>query len=287
MEEKDWILLQTIYEEGNLSKASERLYISQPALTYRIQQLEKEFNTKILLRKKRGVEFTTHGEYLVQYSQNMLFQLRKTKEHLSNMDHKVRGTLRLGSSGNFARYKLPQILEGFLSRYPDIEVNLKTGWSFDINQMVNKEEVHVGITRGRYNWQGPQLLLNEENIYIVSRDPIVPKELPALPRINYQTDQTLKTTIDKWWKDSFTLPPYITMDVDNIDTCKEMVIRGLGYAILPGICLVGNEGLHTLKIESKITGEIIRKTVLVYQESSLELAVVKAFVEFMESVELD
>lgn len=282
MDEKDWVILQTIYKERNITKASERLYISQPALTYRVKQLEEDFDVKILIRGKKGVEFTTEGEYLVQYATKMQAELRKTKEHLENMDNKIKGTLRLGVSSIFARYELPKILSSFLKKYPDIEIILKTGWSLEINHMLQKEEAHVGIVRGNYNWQGKKYLLDEEKIYVVSKNKINISELPTIPRINYETDHSLKTLIDTWWQETFDIPPNITMEVDRIDTCREMVINGLGYAILPSICIKGFEHLHTYEISSKNNNDFSRRTWLIFQENALELSVVKVFVDFIK-----
>lgn len=280
MDEKDWIILQTIHKERNITKASEQLYISQPALTYRIKQLEEKFGVIILIRGKKGVEFTTEGEYLFQYATKMQIELRKTKEYLENLGNKLKGTLRLGVTSVFARYELPEILSSFLEEYPDVEIVLKTGWSFDINQMLQKEEAHVGIIRGNHNWQGQKYLLDDEKIFIVSKHPLNLDELPRLRRINYKTDRSLKSLIDNWWEEKFDAPPNTTMELDRIETCREMVIKGLGYAILPNICLKGLDHLHTYEISSN--NDFTRKTWLTYREASLELSIVRAFVEFMK-----
>ncbi|AGT32398.1 hypothetical protein M493_10685 [Geobacillus genomosp. 3] len=283
MDEKDWIILKTIYEDRNITKASERLYISQPSLTYRIKQLEKEFGVKILSRGKKGVEFTEHGEYLVQYASNMLSLLERIKEQLSNMNDKVKGTLKLAASRIYARYELPGILSLFLKRYPDIDIQLKTGFSSEVYQMLHKEEVHVGIVRGNHDWDGPKILISEEKIYVVSKYRIDLSNLPAIPRVNYTTDPSLKSIIDSWWKEIFDIPPNITMEVDLIDTCREMVIHGLGYAILPGICLKGLDNLYKYEITSKDGSPIYRRTWLIFRNSTLDLSKVSAFVDFVQT----
>lgn len=281
MDEKDWRILQTVYQERNITKAAGRLYISQPALTYRIKQLEEEFNVRILLRGKRGVEFTAEGNYLVLYSGKMLADLRKTKEYLENMDNKIKGTLRLGVASIFARYELPEILSDFLKEYPDIEIILKTGWSADMHNLLQKEETHVGIIRGNYNWPGKKYLLNEEKLFVVSKNKINIENLPELSRINYKTDLTLKGLTDSWWQETFDTPPNYTMEVDRIDTCIEMVLHGLGFAIVPEISLKGYNQLHRIEVSSKNNNEFSRKTWLIFNENSLELSIVKAFVDFI------
>jgi len=286
MNEKDWTILQTIYEERNISKAAEKLYISQPALTYRLQQLEREFGTMIVSRGKRGVEFTSQGEFIVQYAINMILQLRNTKEYVQNMDREIKGVLRIGVSSTIARYQLPAILKQFISLYPNVEIHLKTGWSSEVNHMLNREEVHLGLVRGNCVWQEEKYLFREEPIVIVSKEPITNvKDLPILPRVNYQTDQTLKTTIDNWWQETFEHPPTINMEVDRIDTCKQLVLMGLGYAILPSICLLKDEDVHKIKITKKNNKPLTRKTWLLYRERSLVLSPVKAFVGFLKEYE--
>ncbi|MGG3693616.1 LysR family transcriptional regulator [Heyndrickxia ginsengihumi] len=283
MDEKDWIMLQCLYEERNITKAAEKLYISQPAMTYRLKQLEKEFGAKIVARGKKGVEFTPQGEYIAKYARNMILQLRNTKEYVRNMDEEVRGILRIGASSNFSRYELPSILHKFVSKYPDVEIQLRTGWSFDIVHLLQKEEVHLGIVRGNYAWQEEKHLLREESLYIVSKNPINDlKELPSLPRINYGTDQTLKTLIDHWWQETYDQSPTITMEVDRIDTCKELILTGMGYAILPGISLKQNDHLHKIELTTKDQKPLTRNTWLIYRERSLELSVVKVFIEFLK-----
>lgn len=281
MDEKDWHILTTLHEEKNITKSAQRLYISQPALTYRLQQLEKEFDTKIVSRGKKGVEFTVKGEFLVQYAHDMLYQLRKTKEHVLNMDNTVKGTLRLGVSGLFARYELPSLLKEFLAVYPDVEVNLKTGWSSDIHQLLQKEESHIGIVRGDYNWKENKILLHEEKICIASSKKVDFEDLPFLPRVNYQTDQSLKNTIENWWQETYSAPPMISMEVDRIDTCKELVLNGLGYAILPEICINNDEELYIAPILLNENRYLLRNTWIYYRDVTLELAQVKAFIDFL------
>ncbi|WP_379950603.1 LysR family transcriptional regulator [Ectobacillus funiculus] len=283
MDEKDWVILQTIFEERNISKASEKLYISQPALTYRLQNLEKEFGTIIVTRGKRGVEFTSQGEYIVQYARSMILQLRNIKEIVQNMDKEIRGVLRIGVSGIFARFELPEIIREFIRQYPNVEVNVKTGWSAEIIHLLQKEEVHLGIVRGNYIWPEEKYLFREEPMVIASKTPIKNlNELPSLPRINYETDQTQKTLIDNWWQETFDRPPTIRMDVNRIDTCKEMVLMGLGYAIFPSICLKKEDDIDKIKLINSNDEPLTRSTWLLYRERSLSLSAVNAFAKFLK-----
>ncbi|WGU92023.1 LysR family transcriptional regulator [Paenibacillus dendritiformis] len=287
MEDKDWIILETLHHEQNITKAAEKLYISQPALTYRIQQLEKEFGVKIVNRGRRGIQFTPQGEHLVKYAKDMRLHLRQTKEFLRNMDNKVTGILRLGVASNIATYILPSILKQFLEQYPDVEVRVMTDWSSNLVHSVYSQHVHIGMLRGDYDWPDEKHLMMEENICIVSKHEIHLQDLPSLPRINYKTEPSLQNTIDLWWKERYSLPPNIAMEVDKMETGKEMVLNGLGYAILPTIVLGGQEDLYKINLTSKHGEPWKRKSWMIYRKESLNLTLIKEFVDFMKSRDLE
>ncbi len=280
MENKDCQLLRILNKTRNITKAAEELYISQPALTYRIKQIEKDFNTTIITRGKRGIEFTSQGEYLVKYAKELIHLRRETKDHIENMNEKISGTLRLGVSTIYARYKLPNILKMFHERYPQIEINVRTGWSREIYELLRKGEVHIGIIRGSYHWKDQKHLLNKEAIWLVSLNKIELDDLPAVPQISYETDHTLKSLLQSWWNENYDIPPFTTMEVDRMETCKEMVLHGLGYGLFPGVCLqdVDPKFMSQLYIDQK---PITRSTWMSYNQSHLELSVVEAFVDFL------
>lgn len=286
MEYRDWHILQTLYQEQNITKTAQTLYISQPALTKRLRQIEKEFGVQIVHRGSRGVHFTPQGEYLAKCADEMLLRLRKIKEHVSNMGDQVNGTLRLGVSNYFARYKLPSLLKLFKQNYPDVEFKVMTGWSKDVYKSVYNQDVHVGFVRGNYNWTDKKLLLFEETVCVVSKDPIDIANLPNLPRIDYETDPLLHALVENWWTDNYSQPPLIGMEVDKADTCSEMVASGLGYAILPRVVLNGKGDLYMHEITDGAGEPIKRKTWMFTHEESMELQMVKAFVLFMEQIDM-
>lgn len=281
MDSKDWIILNTLYEEKNITKTAERLYTSQPAITYRLQQIEYEFGVKILIRNKKGVKFTDEGEYLVKYARNMIEEYRRTKDHIQDLGGDIKGTLRLGVSGTFAQYKLPKILKSFLAHHPHVQINVKTGYSSEVAQMIKHDDVQIGIIRGDYNWDGLSHLVYQENVSIISNHKLDLENLPNLPRINYKTDPLFKQFIENWWYRTFTDSPHYIMKVDKIETCKEMVKLGLGYAIIPDICLPENSPLLTYKLKLEENKPLVRNTWMNYRENSLELSIVREFVEFV------
>ncbi|MEY2196465.1 DNA-binding transcriptional LysR family regulator [Neobacillus sp. B4I6] len=283
MDERDWMVLQTLYKEKNITKAAQHLYISQPALTNRLQQLEKEFGITIVNRGRRGVQFTPQGEYLAKSAHEMLLNIQKIKENVLNMEDNVAGTLRLGVSTFFTDYMLPNLLKLFKERYPTIEFKVTTGFSSHIAHLIYNQDVHIGIVKGDFSWKDHKHLLFEETICIASKEKIDIHNLPNLPRIDYHTDSLLKNSINNWWSEHFTQPPLVSIEVDKVDTCKKMVVNGLGYAILPSMILNDVNDVYKTDITTIDGNPIVRKTWMFYHKDSLELNIVKAFVEFMEN----
>ena len=282
MDEKDWIFLKILHEEKSITRTAERLFISQPALSYRLKNIEAEFGVALFFKTKKGIEFTSEGDYIARYAEEMQKKLQQTKDHVMNMNNGVNGTIRLGVSSNFARYKLPEILKRFSKQYPDIQFHLNTGWSTEIMGLLDSSKVHVGIVRNNYQWKGEKSLLSNERLFLISKNEITIDELPNLPFINYHTDNSLKNLINDWWHDHYSSPPRITMEVDKLETCKEMVKSELGVAILPEMSLQPNDFLHTLCLTDKQGSPLQRNTWLMYDANFLNLSVVKAFVDFLD-----
>jgi DNA-binding transcriptional LysR family regulator len=282
MDNFDWDLLASLFEYKNITKASEALRSSQPAVTYRLKKLEEEFGVKIVYRGHRGVAFTPQGEYLVNYALNMQKDFQKVKEQVLNFENKIQGILRISASSIFSRYKLPPILGKFNEQYPLVEFHVNTGWSEEVINSIFKEQTQIGILRGNYKLSQEKQLLMEENLLIVSKQPIDPSNLANLPRIYYNTDTSLKTLIDNWWTENYVSPPLINMRVDNMETCKEMVLNGLGYAILPNILLEEDEELFKTPCLTKDGDHVKRQTWLIYKKEYGNNVLIKAFCDFLK-----
>jgi DNA-binding transcriptional LysR family regulator len=234
------------------------------------------------------VHFTPQGEYLVHCAEEALAHYEKIKENVQNMSHnesdKVVGTLKLGVSNFFANYALPYVLKLFKMQYPHVEFKVTTGWSRDVTQLIHNKDVHISFVRGDYGWRGlSKQQLFEEKICIASMNEIDIMDLPSLPRIEYRGDYLLKSIIDHWWGENYSQAPFISIEVDQVDTCKEMVINGLGYGILSSRVLTGIEDLHKIHLLDQEGNPILRRTWMYYHKESLEWNVVKAFVRFIEN----
>lgn len=253
--------------------------------------MQEEWGVKIVTRESRGVHFTPQGEYLVHCADDILTQFNNIKEHVRNMSmtagNDVAGTLKLGVSNFFANYELPHILKLFKDQYPYVEFKVITGWSKDVTQLIHHKDVHIGFIRGDYSGKGlKKHLLFEETVSVTSRKAIDMADLPNLPRIDYSGDYLLNSLIDNWWAENYTQPPLISIEVDQVDTCKEMVINGLGYGIMSSRMLKDIKELEKQDLTDQNGKPILRRTWMYYHKESMEWNVVKAFVNFIETLGL-
>jgi DNA-binding transcriptional LysR family regulator len=281
MNDKDLIALKMVYEERSITKAAARLYISQPSLTYRLQNLEAEFGVKILSRYPEGSFLTAQGEHILKYAEETLEKLALTKEYVRNMEARVQGTLHLGVSHIFAQYKLPPILRKFKDCFPGIEINLKTELSSQLVSLLQRNEVTVAISRENRSWPEKVHALQEEAVCLVSlQSSIRMDELPSHPWIQYKTSTETKMEWENWWGERFSVPPNL-IEVHNRETCIQMVQNGLGWTLIPEICLKNHRFLFIRPATWKNGNTLSRTTCLLYKDISLERPVVNAFVKFI------
>lgn len=295
MDEKDCLLLLYLQKDQNLTKAAEHLFMTQPALTYRIRQIEKEFQVEIFSKNGKNIKMTPAGDYLVEYSKRVLIDLRRTKEFLLNMENELTGSLKIGVNSHFGLYNLPSILKSYMKMFPRVQLNVDTGFSTEIMDLLLDGQIDVAIVRGDYNWPEQKYLLSEETVCIIANEPIVLEKLPQMPMINRKEPKVLlkyKTipynpydqSIEYWWNERFMEPPLLTMQVDSYETCREMVKKGLGYAIIPSVFLKQSDELHCSNLIFKNGQEMKRRTWMYYRKASMSLATVAEFVHYVKKI---
>lgn len=285
MENKDWNIILTLNNEKNITKAAQLLYMSQPALTSKIKHIEQELGVQLILRGARGIQFTPEGEYVVGKAEHMVAQLDKMKNELRSFSNSLAGTIEICASHYFTMYRLPKILQLFKQKYPEADFKVTTNWSKNLFSTVNGNKAHIGFVNIDYGGCENIHLLYEEPVCITSTEPFELENLAALPRIEYQRDYVLKMQMDKWWRENFDRPPFISMYVDKITTCREMVSYGLGYGILPETIILNIPGIHKAYLMDKNGEKIMRKNLMIYNEEDFNIPIIKVFVDFVKHLE--
>lgn len=282
MDQQDWQIIKTLHEEKSMTKTAAKLYLSQPALSYRLDHLEKEMDIQLFIRSTKGIRFTSAGERLVTCAEKMLREYEDIKKYVLTHEGRVSGMLRLGSSAVFAHSHLPALLKEFLQKYPDVEISLHTGLSNNMLQQLQKNEASVAIIRGDHPWNEADILLQTEALCIISAKPLDVKDLPHIPGIRYDTDPSMQYQIDRWWQEHFSVPARILMHADSVYTCRQLVLAGLGWAIMPALRLSDcTTDLSIIEITDREGKPYLRPTRLIYRSSARELDTASTFIDFI------
>lgn len=278
-------LLSVLAQEMNMRKAAERLFVSQPALSQRLQTIEKEWEAKLFIRSQKGLALTPAGEHVIQFVNDVLIREEKVKESIHSLHNEVSGTLKIAVASIVGQNWLPQVLKQFIERYPQVKISLITGWSSEILKSLYEDHVHIGIIRGTPDWKGVKIHLFEDRLYLVDKEITKPEQVLETDRpfIQFKSDSNYYQEIQDWWHRRFQTTPKRTVLVDQIETCKQMTFNGVGYAILPAITLNGAEkDIFKIPLVDENNQPLIRDTWLLGYESSFQLKQVQAFADLIK-----
>lgn len=285
MDEKDWTCLATIFDEKNLTHAAEKLFISQPALTYRIRELEKELHIKIFVKGKGTVKFTTEGRLLAEYAKKMLVSFNNLKVELQEMNQLENCVLKIAAGEIFSHTELPNILTAFHQLHPTIKYNILSINPSNILENLINAECHMTIIRSKLDWGGPKLILRKDPVCVISKKPIALTDLPNLPRTDIALTSSTKKTIDEWWQEYFSVPPLIGMTVLRSETCLEMLKQDFGYAIYPlapALIKLLQDDLCITPLQHKDGSPHELELFAYYREETAEIKIVKHFIKFLK-----
>jgi len=281
----EYKMLMVLAEELNMRKASERLFVSQPALSQRLQTIERAWETKIFIRSQKGLALTPAGEKIVQFAKEVVEKQEKVKEEIQALNTQVYGTLKLAVASIIGQHWIPQILKRFVEEYPHAKVSLVTGWSSEMLQYLYEDQVHLGIIRGNPDWKGVKEHILTDTLNLVDTDITSLKQLATTdkPFIQFKSDSTYYQEIQEWWHQQFQTSPKRTIVVDQIETCKQMALNGIGFAILPSIALTKEDKrINRIPLLDEYGKPLTRDTWLIGYESTFHLKQVKAFVEVVQ-----
>jgi DNA-binding transcriptional LysR family regulator len=97
----------------------------------------------------------------------------------------------------------------------------------------------------------------------------------------YIATPAIKKVFTSWWQRNFATDPLITMETDYVETCKKMVINGLGVVFVPSFCLEPSDSLHIIDLETGENEEFVLESWMNYRESAKDLSVVREFINFI------
>lgn len=144
MDYRDKVFL-SVAENLSFSKAANELFISQPAVTKHIKELELKLNSALFERKGNKVYLTKAGKMTYSYLTKIKLKYEELEFELGKMNDSFKGTLRIGASSTIAQYLLPKVIAAFHKRYPKIELFLLNGNSSEMEQKLLANEIEIAL----------------------------------------------------------------------------------------------------------------------------------------------
>ncbi|MGN6419433.1 MAG: LysR substrate-binding domain-containing protein [Pseudobacter sp.] len=142
-------VFHTVATRLSFTKAAEELFITQPAVTKHIHEIEQHFKVKLFERDGRKVKLTAAGQTLLRHTSELFALYRNLEFEMHTQADKKAGRLRVGASTTVAQYVLPPVLASFHQQFPDIRLTLTTDNTEQIGQSLQQHQVDLGIIEGR------------------------------------------------------------------------------------------------------------------------------------------
>lgn len=132
----------------SFTKASKELFISQPAISKHIHELEVQYKTPLFDRVGSRIGLTHAGELLLSHTKQLLAAYRQMDFEMNLLTDNFAGELRLGASTTISQYVLPPVLASFIKKFPEIKVSLLNGNSRDVEQALREGKITLGLVEG-------------------------------------------------------------------------------------------------------------------------------------------
>lgn len=135
-------------QNPNTTKVAEELYLSQPAVSKNIRELEKELGITLFYRERGGMRLTEAGNYLYTELEAVLLKERKIQFTVDRLRDQFTGTLRIGASTTLSQYILPEILAHFTKAYPHLKIELTSGNTDQIEKEILADNLQLAFIEG-------------------------------------------------------------------------------------------------------------------------------------------
>ncbi|MFO7987615.1 MAG: LysR substrate-binding domain-containing protein [Desulfatiglandaceae bacterium] len=224
----------------NFTTAAEKLFITQPAVTAQIRQLESTCNLRLFKKRGRKVYLSDEGRILYPYVQRIFEYEKELEDVIEDMHELKRGVLRLGTTKTYARYFMPLIITRFRETYPGIKIHLDEGSSHDMTlSLVNfqneiaiiaKAQDHPDVCFTPFSMEEVSLIAAPDHPLAgkravpfdqIAREPIIMKEVGSGTR----------RLVNQLFA-GHGCTPDILMETSNTEFIKQVVQRGDGVSFL-------------------------------------------------------
>ncbi len=235
-------IFNAVVQEGSFSRAAERLYLSQPAVSQHIHSLESSLGTRLFERGRRGVQLTPAGEMLHDYTRCIMRLVAEAEGAITNVEQLDSGQIRIGATPGASTYLVPDWMRAFQNRFPRLSIALLTEVTAQIAAGILNHTLDLGFVEGEpeADERLDQVVLREfkqcvvvgqgHPWYTAAAVPIA--ALAGQPFITRPRNSQTRA-----WLDQLLTRHNLTLNVvaefDNPEAIKQAVISGMGITILP------------------------------------------------------
>ena len=139
----------TVAKRLSFTKAAAELFVTQPAVTKHVQELENQFGTALFDRRGNQVSLTTAGSLLLRHAETIMATYRQLEFDMNALKGEPGGTLRLGASSTVAQYVIPPVLARYHEQSADVSISLLSGNTEQIEQALLNDDIDLGLVEGR------------------------------------------------------------------------------------------------------------------------------------------
>ena len=273
----------------SFTKAAEILFMSQPAVTFQIRQLEDELDTRLFDRTRGGVTLTPAGAVALEYADRLLSMSVELKTRLKELSGRISGQLTIGASTAYA-FLLPRVLVEFKTKFPAVVPRISIGNSEHVQARLIERAFDIGFIDGIS--QQPTLNSDvccddELQVVCAPSHPIARIEsvtAEILTRHSYVTREAgsgTRQAVDRYMQDCGLSPGALqmVMELSSVDAIKGVVAAGVGYSIMSWTSVVKEVKLGELR-RLPLAPRLLRPLSMVYPKERLQSRLIHSFAAF-------
>jgi DNA-binding transcriptional LysR family regulator len=286
-------VFHAVAKQMSFTKAAETLFMTQPAVTFQIKQLEEHFNARLFERGHGKIALTPAGDVVLEYAERILALSAELDTRLREMTGRLSGPLLIGASTTIAEFLLPRVLGEFKSSHPDVQPKLTVANSETIENRVAEHTLDLGLIEAPSHL--PALLTevcceDELQVIVVPGHPlaklrsVAPKQLLAYPYVSRESGSGTREFTDLYFRKAGIAPPdlNVVMELGSPEALKGVVGTGLGFAILSKATVAKEQKLADL-VAIPLAPRLMRALSLVYPKEKFRSRLVNTFVEFAKT----
>jgi len=278
----------------SFTKAAETLHMTQPAVTFQVRQLEEYFNTRLFDRTHNRITLTETGEVVKQYADRIIALHKEMDIQVRTLTGDVQGPLIVGASTTIGEYFIPGVVGAYQSKFQNVRVRLNVANTNSIIQMVENNQIDVGIVEGPVNNKTliTDVIWDDELVVICAPDHPLDKYkqinadlIRSYPFIGREEGSGTRKVIESWLiGQSHDIEELdIIMEFGSPESIKNAVAAGLGISIVSVATIEKELTLKSLRA-IPLTNPIRRPFSIVYQRQKFRLRAMDEFLEFARAI---